>query len=150
MKFLPVVYLTYMFISMYLLFFSLILYFNNKKHLFEYPLVTKKYSVSFVIPAYNEGQTIKDTINHIFAIDYPNIKEVIVVNDCSTDNTKKVVEDLQKKYPNLILINNPKNLGNAGRTKNVGLRYAKGELIAFVDADSYPAKDSLQKMIGFF
>jgi cellulose synthase/poly-beta-1,6-N-acetylglucosamine synthase-like glycosyltransferase len=139
-----------MFVSMYLLFFSLILYFNNKKHLFEYPPVKKKYSVSFVIPAYNEGQTIKDTINHIFAIDYPNIKEVIVVNDCSTDDTRKVVENLQRKYSTLFLINNPKNLGNAGRTKNVGLRYAKGELVAFVDADSYPAEDSLQKMIGFF
>jgi poly-beta-1,6-N-acetyl-D-glucosamine synthase len=150
MKLLPVIYLVYMFASIYLLLFSLILYFNNKKHLFESPSLKKKYSVSFVVPAYNEGKTIKDTINHIFAIDYPNILEVIVVNDCSTDNTKKIVENLQKKYSNLILINNEKNLGNAGRTKNVGMKYAKGELVAFVDADSYPQKDSLQKMIGYF
>lgn len=150
MKFLPVIYLGYMFISMYLLFFSLFLYFNNKKHLFETPSLKKKYSVSFVVPAYNEGATIIDTIEHIFAIDYPNIKEVIIVNDCSTDNTKEIIENLKKKYPKLILINNPTNLGNAARSKNAGLKYAKGELVAFVDADSYPAKNSLQKMIGYF
>ena len=150
MKFLPIIYLAYMFCSIYLLSFSLLLYFKNKKHLFEYPPIKKKYSVSFVIPAYNEGKTIGDTIKHVFAIDYSNVKEVIVVNDCSTDNTRKVVENLQKKYSNLILINNEKNLGNAGKTKNVGWKHATGELIAFVDADSYPAKDTLQKMIGFF
>jgi cellulose synthase/poly-beta-1,6-N-acetylglucosamine synthase-like glycosyltransferase len=126
------------------------LYFNNKKHLFDSPPLKKKYKVSFVIPAYNEGKTIKDTINHIFAIDYPNILEVIVVNDCSTDNTRKIVENMQKKYQNLILINNKKNLGNAARSKNEGLKYAKGEIVAFVDADSYPSKNSLQKMIGYF
>ena len=63
MKFLPIIYLVYMFISIYLLSFSLILYFNNRKHLFDYPPLKKKYSVSFVVPAYNEGKTIKDTIN---------------------------------------------------------------------------------------
>ena len=110
----------------------------------------KKYSISVVIPAYNEGGTIKDTIEHVFAVDYDKIIQVIVVNDCSTDNTKEVVESLQKKYPELILINNEKNLGNAGKSKNEGLKYATGELVAFVDADSYPAKDSFKKMIGFF
>jgi len=139
-----------MFFSIYFLSFFFIIYFVNRKHLFDYPEVKKKYSVSFVIPAYNEGKTIQDTIEHVFAIDYKNIAQVIVVNDCSTDNTKEIVESLQKKYPKLILVNNPKNLGNAGKSKNAGLKYATGELIAFVDADSYPAKDSLKKMIGFF
>jgi poly-beta-1,6-N-acetyl-D-glucosamine synthase len=150
MKLLPIIYLGYMFVSIYLLLLSLFLYFHNKKHLLEIPPLKKKYSVSFVVPAYNESETIADTIEHIFAIDYDKITEVIVVNDCSTDNTKEIVEDLQKKYPKLFLINNEKNLGNAAGSKNVGWKYATGELIAFVDADSYPAKDSLQKMIGYF
>jgi biofilm PGA synthesis N-glycosyltransferase PgaC len=126
------------------------IYLNNKKNLFNSPELKKNYSVSFVVPAYNEGETIADTIEHIFAIDYKNIKEVIIVNDCSTDNTREVVEKLKLKYPKLILINNPKNLGNAGRSKNAGLKYATGDIVAFVDADSYPAKDSLKKMLGFF
>jgi cellulose synthase/poly-beta-1,6-N-acetylglucosamine synthase-like glycosyltransferase len=139
-----------MFVSIYFLLLFIFLYLHNKKNLFAYPELKKNYSVSFVIPAYNEGETIGDTIEHVFNIDYKNIKEVIVVNDCSTDNTREVVENLQKKYSKLILVNNPKNLGNAGRSKNAGLKFATGDVIAFVDADSYPAKDSLKKMLGYF
>jgi biofilm PGA synthesis N-glycosyltransferase PgaC len=139
-----------MFFSIYFLSFFFLVYFYNRKHLFDFPKLKKRYKVSFVIPAYNEGKTIQQTIEHIFAIDYNYITQVIVVNDCSTDNTKEIVENLQKKYPSLVLINNPKNLGNAGRSKNEGLKYATGDIIAFVDADSYPAKDSLKKMLGFF
>lgn len=150
MEFLPIIYLSYMFVAIYFLLLFVFIYLHNKKNLFNSPEVKKNYSVSFVVPAYNEGETIGDTIEHIFAIDYKNIKEVIIVNDCSTDNTREVVEKLQKKYPKLILINNPKNLGNAGRSKNAGLKFATGDVVAFVDADSYPAKDSLKKMLGFF
>ncbi|NMB66752.1 glycosyltransferase family 2 protein [Candidatus Woesearchaeota archaeon] len=150
MELLPVIYLSYMFVSMYFLFLFLFLYFLNKKRLFDYPKLKKKYKVSFIIPAYNEERTIKETLEHIFSIDYDNISQVIVVNDNSTDKTKEIVESLKKDHKNLILINNKKNLGNAAKTKNVGLKYANGEIIAFVDADSYPAKDSLKKMLGFF
>jgi poly-beta-1,6-N-acetyl-D-glucosamine synthase len=150
MKFLPIIYLMYMFFSIYFLSFFFIVYLNNRKKLFDYPPITKERTVSFVVPAYNEGATIGDTVEHIFAIDYKKILQVIVVNDCSTDNTREVIEELQKKYPKLILINNEKNLGNAARSKNEGMKYAKGELIAFVDADSYPAKDCLKKIVGFF
>jgi biofilm PGA synthesis N-glycosyltransferase PgaC len=139
-----------MFVSIYSLFFTFILYFNNKKELFSSPTAKHTPSVSFVVPAHNEEETIQDTVEHIFAIDYPKILEVIVVNDASSDRTREIVEKLQKKYSKLILINNDKPFGNAARTKNAGLKYAKGDLIAFVDADSYPAKDSLKKMVGFF
>jgi len=147
---LPYVYLAYMFISLYMLSFFLLLYFRNRKRFFDYPVPKKNYEVSFVVPAYNEQATIKDTIKHIFEIDYDKIKEVIVVNDCSTDNTKEAVESLLLKYPKLKLINNKKNLGNAAASQNVGLKHVKTELIAVVDADSFPDKDCLKKMVGFF
>lgn len=150
MEVLSVIYLGYMFVAIYLLFLSIFLYLRNKKNLFSYPELKKNYSVSFIVPAYNEETTIAETVKHIFDIDYKNIKEVIVVNDCSKDNTKKIIEKLQKKYPKLILVNNEKNLGNAGRSKNAGLKFATGEIIAFVDADSYPSKDSMKKILGFF
>ena len=76
------VYLAYMFISLYMLSFFLILYFRNRKKFFYYPEPKKNYSVSFIVPAYNEEKTIEDTIKHIFDIDYDNINEVIVINDC--------------------------------------------------------------------
>jgi len=150
MEFLPYVYLTYMFISIYMLTFFLILYFRNRNKFFDYPKTDKKYSVSFVVPAYNEGKSIEESIKHIFNIGYPYLKEVIVVNDCSTDNTREVVESLLKKYPKLKLINNPKNLGNAARAQNVGLKQATGELVAVVDGDSFPAVGSINKMAGYF
>ena len=150
MEFLPIIYLSYMFVAIYFLFLFIFLYLNNKKDIFNFPSLKKNYSVSFVVPAYNEEKTIADTIKHIFDIDYKNIKEVIVVNDCSTDKTREVVENLKKKYSGLILINNETNLGNAAGSKNVGLKYATGEIIAFVDADSYPARDCLKKMLGYF
>ncbi|MDD5191855.1 MAG: glycosyltransferase [Candidatus Nanoarchaeia archaeon] len=149
MAILPYVYLGYMFISLYMLSMFLIIYLKNKKEIFDYPKAKKKYAVSFVVPAYNEEKTIEDTIKNIFNVDY-DMLEVIVVNDGSTDNTKKIIEKLMKEYPKLKLINNIKNLGNAARSQNVGLKHAKGEIIAVVDADSYPSKDSVSKMLGFF
>lgn len=150
MALLPYVYLGYMFVSLYLLSLFVIIYLRNRRGVFWSPETKKKYTVSLIVPAYNEGKTIRKTIESIFDIDYPYIKEVFVVNDGSTDNTRQEVEKLLKKYPKLKLINNKKNLGNAAKSQNVALRYATGELIAVLDADSYPAKDSLGKMVGWF
>ena len=147
---LPIIYLVYMFISLYMLNFFLIIYFKHRKDFFTSPETNKKYSVSFVVPAYNEGKTIEDTVKHIFDIDYAYIKQVIVVNDCSTDDTKQILKKLKKKYKKLVVINNKVNLGNAAKSQNVGLKYVKGDLIAIVDGDSFPAQDSLKKMVGFF
>jgi len=139
-----------MFVSLYMLNFFLIIYLKHRKGFFTSPETNKKYSVSFVVPAYNEGKTIEDTIKHIFDIDYAYIKQVIVVNDCSTDDTKQILQRLKKKYKKLVVVNNKVNLGNAAKSQNVGLKYVKGDLIAIVDGDSFPAQDSLKKMVGFF
>ncbi len=147
MKLLPIIYLTYMFVSIYFLFLFLLLYFKNKKDVFDFPAAKKKYAVSVLVPAYNEERTIKDTIESIFDIDYP-IREVIIINDGSTDRTKEIAEELLRKYPKLKFIDK-KNTGK-GDSLNTGIKMAKGELVVVVDADSYPAKDSFGKMTGFF
>ncbi len=149
MQLLPIIYLAYMFIAMYFLAMFLMLYIRNRKTLFSYPTPKEKYSVSFIVPAYNEGNTIEDSIKHIFSIDY-DIDEVIVVNDASTDNTSQVLEKLQQEYPKLRVITHEKNSGSAAKAQNTGLYAAKSDLVAVVDADSYPAKDSIKKMVGFF
>lgn len=147
MKLLPIIYLGYMFVSIYFLSLFLFLYFNNRKRLFEYPEAKRKYSISVLVPAWNEEKTIRDTIEHIFEIDYP-IKELIVLNDGSTDDTKRIVSELMKKYSKLRLINK-ENTGK-GDSLNKGIKIADGELIVVVDADSYPDKDSFKKLVGFF
>jgi len=75
--------------------------------------------------------------------------EVIVINDKSTDNTLKIVNALKKKYPLLKVIDNNKNLGKGG-CLNKALKIARGELVAVVDADSYPSENSIPKMVGYF
>ena len=148
MEFLPYIYLGYMFISLYMLSMFLIIYLKNKKGIFGYPEFKKKYSVSFLVPAFNEEGTIKDTIKHILNIDYP-ILEIILVNDKSTDGSLKIMKELSKKYSKIKFLNNEKNLGKAG-SLNRAWKIAKGELVVVVDADSYPSKDSLKKMVGYF
>jgi cellulose synthase/poly-beta-1,6-N-acetylglucosamine synthase-like glycosyltransferase len=127
----------------------LLIYFQFRKDLFQYPESSKQYSISFIVPAYNEEKTIADTIRHIFDINYKNILEVIVVNDKSSDNTINIIKQLTKKYPKIKVLDNKENLGKAG-SLNRALNISKGELVAVVDADSYPEKESINKMIGFF
>jgi len=136
-----------MFIAIYFLSFYILVYLNNRKHIFSFPITKKNYSVSVVIPAWNEEKTIKDTIDAIFRIDY-NIKELIVINDGSTDKTKEIVENLMKKYQKLKMVSQ-ENAGKGGAI-NTGIKIAKGELVVVVDADSYPAPDSFSKMVGYF
>lgn len=147
MQILPYIYLGYMFLALYLISFFLLIYLRNRKQMFDYPVSRKKYTISFLVPAYNEEKTIADTIKHIFAIDY-DILEVIVINDGSKDRTAEIVKQLQGKYPRLKLLNK-KNSGKAD-SLNQGIKIAKGELVAVTDADSYPASDSIRKMTGFF
>ncbi len=73
---------------------------------------------------------------------------MIVINDGSRDNTLEIAKRLQKKYPKLKILNK-KNSGKAD-SLNKGLKFAKGELVAVVDSDSFPRKDALKKMVGFF
>ena len=103
--------------------------------------------VSIIIPAYNEENTIERTINSLLNLNYPKNKlEIIVVNDESRDNTSKVV----MKFNNVKLINNKhRGIGKASAV-NKGIRYAKGEFIAIVDADSEVSKDSLKKVLEHF
>jgi len=148
MEILPFIYLAYMFISLYLLMMFLFIYFKNKKDIFSYPEAKKKYTVSVIIPIFNEETTIADTIKHVFDIDY-DILEVIAVNDCSNDNTLKILQNLSLKYPRLKILNHEKNSGKAA-SLNDALKIARTELVVVVDADSYPARDSLKQMVGFF
>jgi len=138
-----------MFLSFYFLVLGLLIYFKNRKELFDHPKMTKEYSISVLVPAYNEERTIKDTIEHIFNADYNGFLEVLAINDGSSDGTLDVLKSLLKKYKGRLKIINKKNSGKAD-SLNKSLKYAKGELICIIDADSYPHKDAFKKLVGWF
>jgi len=108
----------------------------------------QKHSLSILIPAFNEEATIAKTLESIFDSDYKFLKEVIVINDGSRDNTLKIVKSLQKKYSKLVVINK-KNSGKAD-SLNYALKYVRGDFVAIIDADSYPDKQAFSKMMGYF
>ena len=92
--------------------------------------------LSIVMPAYNEGGGIESTINKtISALRSGNFPfEVIVVNNGSTDNSKEVLENLQKKYNELKVVNVMPNRNYGGGIK-AGLEKADGNIIGWTDAD---------------
>ncbi|MEK6885447.1 MAG: glycosyltransferase [Nanoarchaeota archaeon] len=149
METLVIINLVLIFIALYLFSFFVILNIKNRKDMLSYPLAKNIYSVSILIPAYNEENSIKDTIEHVMNLDYPKDKfEVIVLNDGSTDRTKEIVLQCKQKYPSLKILNKP-NSGKAD-SLNMGIKLSKGELIAVVDSDSFPSKESLARLTGYF
>lgn len=102
--------------------------------------------VSIIMPSYNTAKFISETIESVLAQTYTDW-ELIIVDDCSTDNTGEVVEsflpDNRIKY-----IKNEKNSG-AAVSRNRALCEAKGKWIAFLDSDDVWLPEKLEKQIAF-
>ena len=145
---LTIIYLIYTFVALYLLSLFALTFAQNRKEIFSVPEPKENYSVSVLIPAFNEENSIKETVETVLKSDYKNLLEVIVINDGSTDSTLKIALELREKYSKVKVLNK-QNSGKAD-SLNHGTRYAKGELIAVVDADSYPDEHAISSMVGFF
>lgn len=101
--------------------------------------------VSVIMPSYNTAKFIDKTIESVLNQTYQNF-EIIIVDDCSTDNTDEVVANI--KDERIIYIKNDKNSG-AAVSRNRALREAKGRWIAFLDSDDLWEKEKLSKQIEF-
>jgi len=145
---LTIVYLSYMFIALYFMLLFILTFVQNRKEIFLVPKSKKKYLVSVLIPAWNEEKSIRETVENILKSDYKNLVEIIIINDGSTDNTLKIAKQLERKYSKVRVLDK-KNSGKAD-SLNKAIELTKGELIAVVDADSYPDKHALSSMVGFF
>lgn len=89
------------------------------------------YFISVIIPAYNEERTVAEIIAKVAAVDLN--KEIIVVNDGSTDSTLSVLEGIKDKY-GLKIINLPENRGK-GFAIRKGIQKSRGDIILTQDAD---------------
>ncbi len=99
-------------------------------------------SISVVVCTYNGGRTIRDCLEGLKKIDYPNF-EVIIVNDGSTDGC----EVIAKSYGfRVISIPN----GGLSNARNVGMRAAKGEIVAYIDDDAIPDPQWLTYLAATF
>ena len=98
--------------------------------------VTKKLTV--IIPAYNEEATFRRVIQSVCSVNLPDrmCKEVIVVNDCSRDNTRSVTEQLIQEHPNMgiRLLNHDVNKGK-GAALHTGIKHVTGDFVIVQDAD---------------
>lgn len=102
--------------------------------------------VSIIMPSYNTGRFISETIESVLAQTYSNW-ELIIVDDCSTDNTDEAVKDYLSD-DRIYYIKNDQNSG-AAVSRNRALREAKGKWIAFLDSDDLWEPDKLNKQIAF-
>lgn len=101
--------------------------------------------VSVIMPSYNTDKFIKQSIESVIDQTYKNW-ELIIVDDCSTDNTDNVVASISDDR--IIYLKNKVNSG-AAVSRNRALREAKGRWIAFLDSDDMWSPDKLEKQIKF-
>jgi cellulose synthase/poly-beta-1,6-N-acetylglucosamine synthase-like glycosyltransferase len=135
-----VIFLVFAFITLYFMVFFMLVYFTRDKGI---PKNNFTGSVSFIIPAFNEEESISETITAIKETEYVGEKEIIVVDDGSTDNTAALARKTGAT------VYSTKNRGKA-KALNFALTKTKGNFIVSVDADSFLTKDSLKEAMKYF
>ncbi len=93
--------------------------------------------LSIIIPAYNEEKSIKELLEKVLAVDLKDLhleKEMIVVDDGSSDTTVEKIKEIQKKHSNIVLLKHEKNIGK-GAAIRTGIKESTGDIILIQDAD---------------
>lgn len=101
--------------------------------------------ISVIIPTFNRGDCILGSVNSVLSQTYQDL-ELIVVDDCSTDNTEQVFKDF--KDPRVRYHKLDRN-GGAPRARNIGVQMSRGEYVAFQDSDDIWLEDKLEKQMHF-
>lgn len=92
-------------------------------------------SVSFIIPAYNCADTLRQAVDSIIMENFGQGDEIVIVEDCSTDNTREVLSLLQQEHPFVRILYNAQNLGCA-QSRNIGIETAVNPLLFNLDSDN--------------
>jgi len=106
-------------------------------------------NASIVILTFNREEVISKTVKAMLELDYPeNNFEIIIINDGSKDNTKKVLEEF-KSEKKITVVNNEKEKGPCG-ARNQGIKIAKNDFVIIMDDDCIPEKNWLKQMMKGF
>lgn len=100
--------------------------------------------ISIVVPVYNVEKYIVRNLKSLVKQTYKNI-EIIVVNDGSPDNSQKIIDKFQKKYPDKIKSYIKEN-GGLSDARNYGIAKATGKFIMFIDSDDYVEKNIVEEL----
>lgn len=100
-------------------------------------------TISTIIPVYNVEQYLRDCLNSVVAQTYPDY-EVICVNDGSTDGSMDILEEYQKKHPQITIITQQNKGLSAAR--NAGIKVAKGDYLFFLDSDDWIEPTTLETL----
>ena len=101
--------------------------------------------ISIIMPAYNSDKYIAQAIDSVIQQTYQNW-ELIIIDDCSSDNTSGITEQKIEKDSRIRLIKNEQNLG-VSATRNKGVALSRGEWVAFLDSDDLWEKSKLEKQM---
>ena len=101
--------------------------------------------VSIITPSYNSSRFIEECVDSALSQTYDNW-ELIIVDDCSADNSVQIIKKYNDKRIQLIELDG--NVG-AAEARNVAIRQAKGKYIAFLDSDDLWEPQKLEKQISF-
>jgi cellulose synthase/poly-beta-1,6-N-acetylglucosamine synthase-like glycosyltransferase len=106
--------------------------------------------VSIIVPVKNEEKVVERLLKALSSLNYPQgNKEVIVVNDASTDRTGEICRQYSLSHPEVRVLEKAVSTTKAGAL-NFGLDYAQGEVVATFDGDSVPEADALLNAVAYF
>jgi glycosyltransferase involved in cell wall biosynthesis len=106
------------------------------------------HTVSCVIPCYNSAETLRRCVRSVQDQTAP-VMEIIVVDDCSSDETAKLIDTLKVEDSRIVGLRLPSN-GGPGRARNAGWERARGEFIAFLDADDSWHSQKIELQLRLF
>lgn len=103
--------------------------------------------ISIIIPSFNRGDMIRETLDSVVIQTYPNW-ECIIIDDRSTDETGTVLKEYSSRDDRFIVLTKPQEFEQGTSiSKNIGLQIARGEFIQFLDSDDILAENKLEKQI---
>jgi cellulose synthase/poly-beta-1,6-N-acetylglucosamine synthase-like glycosyltransferase len=132
--------------------FTITVLYTSKQHL-KPKNICYQPKVSILIPAKNEETVIGRLLKRITELTYPKEKlEVIVIDDASTDKTGEIAEEFSEKHDFIKVIHRSPQEGGKGKPEalNEAMKHVKNDIILCFDADYYPQRDIIEKLVDYF